>query len=335
MALSKSDGRCDVLFVVSQPRAGSTLLQTMLAGHPKVTAPGETWLMLPLIYAVGGPRSAQDAPYCGKLADQAIECFAAEHLDRGVSSIQREIGVAAMKVYQSVRERTGADVLVDKTPRYYWIIDELLHFMPTCRIILLVRNPLAVLSSILSTWATNSVGNLSSYRADLLEAPARIANAMQYDDSRVKTIHYEELVRDTEQTLCGLQQFMGLDVVNGLGNYGLAPKRRFGDPVGIHDHTSPILDSVDKWVSHASQSPVVWKLLSDYRYVLGDDLLGRLGYSGEKLAAQLQSVKPAGTGIAPSLQSQLRKKPIEPVRSVFRLRNACALTISKLGRRAA
>ena len=335
MSVERENGRPGVVFVVSQPRAGSTLLQTMLAGHPRIADPGETWLMLPLIHAIGSSRVTAHAPYCGKLADEAIQCFAAEHLDRGVSDIHREIGTAATKIYQAVCERAGKDVVVDKTPRYYWIIDELLRFMPDCRIILLVRNPLAVLSSMIATWASNSLGNLSRYRDDLLEAPARIANAMQYDDHRIRTVRYEELVREPESVLRDLQNFIGVDEVTGLANYGQAPRRQFGDPVGIHDYDAPSIDSMDKWLSHAKQSPIVWRLLNDYRKVLGRQLLGRLGYCEQSFCESLEEVKPRGVAIAPSLEVQLQRKPIEPIRSVIRLRNSCAKAISGLGSKVA
>jgi hypothetical protein len=324
-----------VVFVISQPRAGSTLLQTILAGHPRVTAPGETWLMLPLIFAVGSNRSTSTAPYNGKLADEAIKYFAAENLDRGVSSIHREIGAAAQKIYDAVCERSGTDVIVDKTPRYYWIIDDLLRFMPDCRIILLVRNPLAVMSSIIATWASNSLGNLYRYRDDLLEAPSRIANAMQYADERIHTVHYEHLVREPEQVLGELQAFMNIEPVKGLCNYGQAPRRRFGDPVGIHDHDAPILDSIDKWLVQAEHSPVVWRLVNDYRKVLGKQVLRKLGYCDDQLRESLLRIKPSGVAVAPSLETQLRDKPMEPMRSVIRLRNTCAMAVSNLTHKAA
>ena len=335
MAVGCAESRPSVVFVISQPRAGSTLLQTMLAGHPRVSAPGETWLMLPLIFAVGSTPSTSTAPYCGRLADEAIKYFAAEHLDRGVNSIHREIGAAAQKIYQSVCERSGTDVVVDKTPRYYWIIDDLLRFMPDCRIILLIRNPLAVLSSVITTWASNSLGNLCRYREDLLEAPSRLANAMQYQDDRIQTVHYEQLVKEPARILRSLQDFIQVEPVGGLENYGKAPRRHFGDPVGIHHHDAPILDSVDKWISQAAQNPLIWRLLNDYRKVLGAPLLNRLGYSDEELRQSLELVRPAGVAFAPSLETQICHKPMEPMRSVIRLRNSCAKAVSGLTKKAA
>jgi hypothetical protein len=36
----------DLVFIISQPRAGSTLLQRILDSHSKVCSPPEPWVML-------------------------------------------------------------------------------------------------------------------------------------------------------------------------------------------------------------------------------------------------------------------------------------------------
>ena len=39
-------------FIISQPRAGSTLLQRLLATHPQIQTIGEPWLVIPFVYAL-------------------------------------------------------------------------------------------------------------------------------------------------------------------------------------------------------------------------------------------------------------------------------------------
>ena len=38
------------IFIFSLPRAGSTLLQRVLMGHPEIASIAEPWLLLPLMY---------------------------------------------------------------------------------------------------------------------------------------------------------------------------------------------------------------------------------------------------------------------------------------------
>ena len=42
----------NLIFIISQPRSGSTLLQRMLSGNKDIKTSAETWLMLHPLYAV-------------------------------------------------------------------------------------------------------------------------------------------------------------------------------------------------------------------------------------------------------------------------------------------
>ncbi len=50
------------LFLLSQPRAGSTFVQRVLAAHPKISTASEPWILLPLLYSLRdeGIRAAYD-----------------------------------------------------------------------------------------------------------------------------------------------------------------------------------------------------------------------------------------------------------------------------------
>lgn len=323
--MSDSAQRSSLVFIISQPRAGSTLLQTMLAGHPDVHAPGEAWLMLPLVHAIAGSRRAVQSPYDQCLADDAVGEFVRENLDGGWAEVQDELGEAARRLYASALQRAGKEVLIDKTPRYYWIIEDLLRLVPECRIVVLLRNPLAVLSSIMKTWTRRTrVGFLKDYRGDLLEAPTRLAAAISLQDPRIVSLRYEDLVQDPSTHLNRLQDFIGLPRVDRLENYGTVSQRTYGDPLGIHQHQSSQTTSLDKYLQAASERATDWRLLSDYRQHLGKSLLERLGYDDAELERALQSVRPKGTAIAPSLASQVSPRPAEPKRSVIRIRRVTA-----------
>ena len=41
-----------LIFIISQPRAGSTLLQRMLSGHPDIATAAEPWLLLHPLYGL-------------------------------------------------------------------------------------------------------------------------------------------------------------------------------------------------------------------------------------------------------------------------------------------
>ncbi|WP_182871023.1 sulfotransferase family protein [Rhodopirellula sp. JC639] len=322
-----------VVFIVSQPRAGSTLLQTMLSGHDDVHAPGEAWLMLPLVHAIAGSRRDVRSPYDQCLADDAVGEFVRGNLNGGWSELQAEIGRAATRIYEAARARAGAKTLIDKTPRYYWIIEDLLSLIPDCKIIVLRRNPLAVLSSIMETWTRRTrVGFLKDYRGDLLEAPARIAAAMAIQDERIYSLRYEDLVHDPASHLAEMQSFIGLRPVEGLQHYGTATHRAYGDPQGVHQRDAAQVDSVQKYLDRAAARATDWRLMDDYRRHLGPGLLKRLGYDDDELKRHLDAVRPTGTLLAPTLSSQIRPRPAEPRRSVIRLRRMAADAVTQWGK---
>lgn len=314
-----------LVFIVSQPRSGSTLLQTILEKHPQVAAPGETWLMLPLTHSLLATGRGIDAPYETEFADEAIGLFAQEHLPHGIQTIQGELGMAASRIYDLARRRARADVLVDKTPRYYRIIDDLLHWLPDCRVIALTRNPLAVLASIITTWSPR----LYRYRADLLEAPEHLAKARHSNNPRILSIGYEDLVGSPESTLTSIQQFMGIDVVSKLFHYGTAKRRRYGDPVGIFNDTAAHQRSLNKWISLAGSSAANWRLLDDYRRLLGSELLEQLGYDSNELRESLATVRPRGTRIAPSLIANIDYGSAEPMKSLVSIQRFCADAVTR------
>lgn len=319
----------NVAFIVSQPRSGSTLLQAILDSHPEVVSTGEAWMMLPLAYALRGNSPGVRTPYDAELAQEAVSSFAHEFLEHGLSDLQRHVGNLAADVYQGIANRAGARLVLDKTPRYYLIVDDLLQLLPDSRIIVLVRNPLAVLASIHTTWIRHRLGNLHIYREDLLEGPARLANAIAYQQPRIAVVRYEQLVASPEPTLEALQSFLGLQVHSGLHHYAAPTRRRFGDPTGVHQFTMPTVQSCDKWLDTAKENPVIWRLLRDYLDVLGEDLLARLGYDWQILHDQLKSVQPAGTWLAPPLQTQLKERPPQPRRAILKMRNSWATSVSK------
>ena len=63
----------NLIFILSQPRAGSTLLQRMLASHPEVHTLSEPWVMLHPLYALR--TAGYQAEYNYRAAQEALRVF--------------------------------------------------------------------------------------------------------------------------------------------------------------------------------------------------------------------------------------------------------------------
>ena len=116
----------------------------------------------------------------------------------------------ATTLYESALRPTGKRLFLDKTPRYYFICDELRRVFPKAKFIFLLRNPLAVLASILETWVKQDWSILRWYQADLLQAPRLIADAIAGSPSPINgergetapiTVGYEDLVANPTSTV--------------------------------------------------------------------------------------------------------------------------------------
>lgn len=280
----------DLVFIACQPRSGSTLLQRMLGGHPAVHTVSEPWIMLPSAYTLKG--SGMDAEYDAQLAQTGIRTFwesLPEGRDDYVEGMRRMYGF----LYQRALETTDARFFLDKTPRYYLILSELKEIFPEARFILLLRNPLAVLSSILRTWVGKQWTRLERHKEDLLKAPGLILDAIIGGELDGKIIHYEDLVRNPQSGVARICEYLGIEVEPNIVEYESDDQEKWtlGDPNSIYNHSTPQTKSLDKW-THPDDAQQ-WRLMSDYMSELGEDTFEALGYEFDECRRKLEAVRPS------------------------------------------
>lgn len=278
-----------IIFLISQPRAGSTLLQRILGGHPEIYTIAEPWIMLHPIYAL--KDHGYSAQYDAKLAHEALEDFC-KSLPHGKNSYIEAVRRFALSLYEEVLSYSGKDMFLDKTPRYYYIIPELYSLFPNAHFIILFRNPLSVLSSILNSWVKNNWRYLYSHKDDLFLAPKLLVEGVKYLKDKAIVIHYENLVNNPEDTISYICKKIGIRFYPEMIEYGSkeAPKGRFGDNINIKRHTHPVTDYCNVWIEKMT-SPAYRFLARFYLSFLGPKLLSEMGYSFENLQNSLLLIK--------------------------------------------
>ena len=291
----------NLILLISQPRAGSTLLQRILAGHPDVHTTAEPWLMLHPVYALR--EEGHCAEYDAHLALKALRDFCAT-LEDGQEHYAVALRRMALYLYGTACEQAGKARFLDKTPRYYLIIAELVRIFPESRFIVLLRNPLAVLASILNTWVREHWILLARYRNDLLEAPRRLSEGIQSLGDRAVVVHYESLVTEPAGQVEALCNRLGLDYHPAMLDYGKRPRPEgeWGDPTGIDRHGRAATESLERWLDLGSDSQTR-HFAESYLQALGPDLLTDLGYDYAELSAKLNAVPCPQTQVAVSWQS--------------------------------
>jgi hypothetical protein len=297
----------NLIFLISQPRAGSTMLQRILAGHPDVHATTEPWLLLHPIYALRG--GGHQAEYDSGAAHQGLHAFLST-LEGGSDHYLEALRYMALHLYGAACARAGKPHFLDKTPRYFLIIPELAQVFPEARFIILLRNPLAVLSSILNTWIRGDWIRLYRHHSNLLLAPGLLLDGIDRLGGRAAVVRYEDLVREPESQVAALCEGLGLGFDHNMLEYGgqAGLAGRMGDKAGVHLHTRPALASLDRW-TELGRTAQTCHFAREYLAALGSELVGRLGYDYAQLDAWLAQVP--GDGGKPKVtwqQAMVRSK---------------------------
>lgn len=305
----------NLIFLISQQRAGSTLLQRILAGHPEVHTTAEPWLMLHPVYALR--EKGHQAEYNATLAQKALSDFL-ETLEHGQAHYLEALRRMALHLYGTACEQAGKSYFLDKTPRYYFIIQELSEIFPEAKFVILLRNPLAVLSSILDTWVKGHWIMLARYRQDLLDAPHRLSEGIKLLGDRAAVVHYETLVTDPQTVMQFLCDRLGLEYDPSMLEYGEAarPPGEMGDPVGVDRHARPGIDSLDRWLS-MGQTSQTREFAQGYLRTLGPDLLAALGYQYAEIEARLTAVPCTGGRVKTTWQQIVEPDEALQKRLVF------------------
>jgi tetratricopeptide (TPR) repeat protein len=281
----------NLIFLISQPRAGSTLLQRILSGHSDIYTTAEPWIMLHPLYAL--KEKGLSAEFDSNLARQGLEDFTSqvpEGKDLYIEALRQMGG----KLYDRVLAVSGKQIFLDKTPRYYLIIPELKKIFPEAKFIILLRNPLAVLSSTLKTWFQNNPANLqkSQNYIDVIQGPLYLIQGIQLLKEDAIVVKYEELVEDAENSVKAISNKLGIAFQQEMLTYGAKPKPkgRFGDAVGVAKHDKAVPYYIDKWVENL-QSSQLYEFSLKYMEALGPDIFNLMGYSYTETKSKLERLE--------------------------------------------
>lgn len=276
-----------IVFVVSLPRSGSTLLQKMLSASPDVASTAEPWIMLPF----WGMRkvSAGRAVYFHHTAANAINDFIG-NIKEGEAAYARAVGDFSRPLYEAAA--AGKPVFIDKTPRYYLMLPLLRRALPEAQIVVLVRNPLAVLASICETFNRGRF-IWFEYWLDWLEGHRCLAQGLREAGPNQHFVRYEDLVTSPDEVLPPICESLGIQYTeNMLSGYQSAQLRgRMGDPAGIHRYQSVSDASVDKWRGFFDTA-YRRKVAADMLAMLDPKDLDTLGYPLATLLEALHASAP-------------------------------------------
>jgi hypothetical protein len=274
------------LFLLSLPRSGSTLAQRILAAHEPIATASEPWILLPYLYTLR--EHGIYAEYSHRILVQAVKDFCAV-LPGGRDAYVAEIRRFALRLYGKASPE-GARYFLDKTPRYHLISDEIITAFPDGKYLLLWRNPLAVVASIMETWAGGK-WNLYRVKVDLFDGIENLIRTYEHHEDSVHAVRYEELITKPEETWGEVFQYLDLSfdlsALNRFGNVELVG--RWGDRTGTQKYTEVSADPLERW-KQTLNNPVRKAWCRRYLRWIGRERLEVMGYDLDGLIAELDSL---------------------------------------------
>lgn len=274
------------LFILSLPRSGSTLAQRILAAHEPIATASEPWLLLPYLYTL--QERGVYAEYGHRVLVQAVKDFYAV-LPNGRSDYVAEIRRFALRLYEKASPE-GTRYFLDKTPRYHLISDEMIAAFPDGKYIFLWRNPLAVVASIMETWAGGK-WNLYRFKVDLFDGIDNLVRTYERHEDKAHAVRYEELITNPEETWSEVFRYLDLpfdrSALDRFEDVRLAGS--WGDHSGTRKYRQVSADPLESW-RQTLNNPVRKAWCRRYLRWIGRDRLAIMGYDLDGLIADLDSL---------------------------------------------
>lgn len=239
-----------MLFVISSPRSGSTMLERMLESHSQILGGPEPHLLTPLAH-LGVWDKVQKAPYDHVLAAESQKLFI-DRLPNKEQDYWEACRAYCDVLYGRFIEGSGKAICLDKTPAYGLILPFMMKVFPDAKYVVLTRHPLAVFSSYANSFFDGDYSTAQNYNPLLNRYVPAIASFIRQDAVPHFHVRYEDLVADPEKWMRDIYAYIGVPFDANTIEYGgrdRAPDsaKGLGDPIGVDKHKRPTTASVEKW----------------------------------------------------------------------------------------
>lgn len=213
-------------FILGSGRSGTTLLQSLLSAHSRLTVTPETHFCRRSQSISGAPIDGAPPNFDAWWREWTVS---PRFLDLQVSPERclelmegrRDFAAALAAMLAAFGETAGKPRVGEKTPGHMHFVPWLLKVFPDARIIALQRDPRAVIASIAKApWSVDFDPARSflvrATRLHLMERQGRTWARINGEllpriarDPRVMRLRYEDLVQDPEETLREVCAFLG------------------------------------------------------------------------------------------------------------------------------
>jgi hypothetical protein len=249
------------IFVVGVPRSGTSLVSALLSAHPRIAIAPETHYLNRMVPMFGRGietgrdpsedrvlRFWQDVRATSRFSYLGVDADAVWSSARARGpGILRNLFAALLQAYSAA---AGKPRWGEKTPGHDAFVPRLLEWFPDARVLYLLRDPRAVIHSLLGTpWGSRLPEDLHALRwaerIRMMEAWA--------SDPRVRVVRYETLVTDPQGELHASCAHVGEEfdaAMLSARSVGSSPVERFGgwSRANLEAALAPVTaDRMDRW----------------------------------------------------------------------------------------
>jgi hypothetical protein len=278
----------NIIFLLSLPRSGSTMLQKVLMGNSKIATHAEPWILLPLIYSLKRKNGlqaeyAQSASY--RFTSELEESLNDKTFDKYINSCIHNI-FTDLTVLE--------DYFLDKTPRYYLILEELVEIFPDAKFIVLYRNPLSIFSSILMSkqMCNNNIVNLDKYLVDLHKGFTSLGKLPDKIKRNAYIVKYEDFVLEPSKYTESICNYLEIPFEEEMLTQWASStfKGKAGDKEGVVKYSKISLESSKNNTKFATN---IFRKKLALRYIksLDKDALHEMNYNKSQIINDLKSVQ--------------------------------------------
>lgn len=238
-----------LVFVISPPRAGSTLLQRMMGAHSEIFTHPEPHLITPIAH-LGVYGNVDKAPYDHINAAEAMHAFI-DDLPRGEKDYLDALRAYTDTLYERMLSTGEASYFLDKTPANALVLPFLGRLYPDAKYVVLTRHPLAVFSSYANSFFNGDWRAAHEFNPILERYVPAIGAFLRERPVPLLHVCYEVLVQRPESELERVFAFLGLENDPDAVEYGKSggAKKGMGDPMTVDQEGRPVTESIDTWAA--------------------------------------------------------------------------------------
>ena len=204
-------------FIIGVGRSGTTLLRSMLTSHPNIDIPMESDFIADIIN-LGRKQGYQsinaenvhaiiyhhiiENPHKYKLWE-----IDADELEKSISASRQSLREMIEAPFLLQMKKNGKQRWGDKTPKYVMYAKEIKSIFPTAKFIRIIRDPRDVSVSLKNVpWFSGNIFDIAHLWEKGVKKSLEFQSTFPADYMEIR---YEELVRNPEEELCRITDFLG------------------------------------------------------------------------------------------------------------------------------